>query len=193
MARGSSDNVTDLLMRWSGGEAAAQDALWPLVYRDLRRVAGQLMNGERGAHTLQPTALVHEAYLRLIDCRRLQYRDRVHFYAIAARMMRRILVDHARARGARKRDGGERVVLDISSHLADSPTADILDLDEALLRLEEMEPEKAKVVELKFFGGLTNDELAELLGCSEKTIRRHWKVAKLWLFRELSGDRNYGT
>lgn len=187
------NEITDLLIHWGEGDRTSQEECWPLVYDHLRQIAGELMNGERRDHTLQPTALVNEAYLKIVELRRIRYRDRKHFYAVAARMMRRILVDHARARGARKRDGGERVVLDISSHLADSPTADILDLDEALLRLEEMEPEKAKVVELKFFGGLTNDELAELIGCSEKTVRRHWKVAKLWLFRELSGDRGYGT
>ena len=151
------------------------------------------MNGERHGHTLQPTALVNEAYLKLLDQRRLRFNDRSHFFAMAARMMRRILVDHARARGARKRDGGERVLLDVSTQLADSPTTDILDLDEALSRLEEMEPDKAKVVELKFFGGLTNDELATLLDCSERTVRRHWQVAKLWLYRELSRDSVGGT
>jgi RNA polymerase sigma factor (TIGR02999 family) len=186
-------DVTDLLVLWNNGDTSVDQEVWPLVYDHLRQIAGELMNGERRDHTLQPTALVNEAYLKIVELRRIRYRDRQHFFAIAARMMRRILVDHARARGTRKRDGGERVVLDISSHLADSPTADILDLDEALLRLEEMEPEKAKVVELKFFGGLTNDELAELLGCSEKTVRRHWKVAKLWLYRELSEDRGHGT
>jgi len=186
-------DVTDFLVLWNNGDTSVDQEVWPLVYDHLRQIAGELMNGERRDHTLQPTALVNEAYMKIVELRRIRYRDRQHFFAIAAQMMRRILVDHARARGARKRDGGERVVLDISSHLADSPTADILDLDEALLRLEEMEPEKAKVVELKFFGGLTNDELAELLGCSEKTVRRHWKVAKLWLYRELSEDRGHGT
>ena len=159
--------VTDLLLHWGEGNAEIQNELWPLVYDHLRRMAGELMNGERHGHTLQPTALVNEAYLKLLDQRRLRFNDRSHFFAMAARMMRRILVDHARARGARKRDGGERVLLDVSTQLADSPTTDILDLDEALSRLEEMEPDKAKVVELKFFGGLTNDELATLLDCSE--------------------------
>ena len=185
--------VTDLLLHWGEGNAEIQNELWPLVYDHLRQMAGELMNGERHGHTLQPTALVNEAYLKLLDQRRLRFNDRSHFFAMAARMMRRILVDHARARGARKRDGGERVLLDVSTQLADSPTTDILDLDEALSRLEEMEPDKAKVVELKFFGGLTNDELATLLDCSERTVRRHWQVAKLWLYRELSRDSVRGT
>ena len=185
--------VTDLLLHWGEGNAEIQNELWPLVYDHLRQMAGELMNGERHGHTLQPTALVNEAYLKLLDQRRLRFNDRSHFFAMAARMMRRILVDHARARGARKRDGGERVLLDVSTQLADSPTTDILDLDEALSRLEEMEPDKAKVVELKFFGGLTNDELATLLDCSERTVRRHWQVAKLWLYRELSRDSVGGT
>ncbi len=181
-------DVTELLMLWGQGEESARDELWPLVYGELRRMAGEVMNGERQSHTLQPTALVNEAYLKMVELRRIRYRDRRHFFAIAVRMMRRILVDYARARVARKRDGGERVTLDVSSQLADPPIADMLDLDEALSHLEEMEPEKARIVELKFFGGLTNDELAALLGCTEKTVRRHWKVAKLWLYRELSGN-----
>lgn len=179
-------NVTELLRLWGQGETSARDELWPLVYEELRRTAGELMKGERQGHTLQPTALVNDAYIKLTGFRRVRYRDRRHFFAIAARMMRRILVDHARAKGALKRDGGEGVILDISSLLASMPTAEVLDLNDALSRLEEMEPEKAKVVELRFFGGLTSGESAEVLGCSEKTVRRHWKIAKLWLYRELT-------
>ncbi len=187
MSSETNREVTDLLIQWGEGDVEVQNELWPLVYDQLRRMAGELMNGERRGHTLQPTALVNEAYLKLMDQHRMRYRDRGHFFAMAARMMRRILVDHARAKRAAKRGKGERVFLDVSLHLAALPEADALDLDEALSRLEEMDPEKARVVELKFFGGLTNDELAELSGCSERTIRRHWKVAKLWLYRELSG------
>ena len=193
MSPEGSRKVTDLLILWGEGDKSSRDELWPLVYGELRRMAGELMNGERRGHTLQPTALVNEAYLKLVDLRRIHFKDRRHFFAIAARMMRRILVDHARARGAHKRDGGERVVLDISSQLADSPTTDVLVLDEALSRLEEMEPDKARVVELKFFAGLTNGELAGLLDCSERTVRRHWQVAKLWLYRELSGNSGHAS
>ncbi len=181
------EGVTGLLQAWSNGDESVREELWPLVYDELRRIAGELMKGERSGHTLQPTALVNEAYLKLVDQHKMRYRDRRHFFAMAARMMRRILVDHARAKRSLKRGNGGRVFLDVSLHLAAVPEADALDLDEALSRLEAMEPEKARVVELKFFGGLTNDELAELLSCSERTIRRHWKVAKLWLYRELSG------
>lgn len=187
-----SGDVTDLLIQWTEGDASAQEALWPLVYSDLRRMAGELMNGERRGHTLQPTALVHEAFLRLVDQRRMRFNDRAHFFAMAARVMRRVLVDHARAKRCLKRDGGERVLLDASLELPGTPEADTLDLDEALRRLEAMEPDKAQVVELRFFGGLTNGEIATVLGCSEKTVGRHWQVAKLWLFGELSGRAGHG-
>ena len=193
MSSQSNREVTDLLIQWGEGDAEVQNELWPLVYDHLRRMAGELMNGERRGHTLQPTALVNEAYIKLVNQHSMKFHDRGHFYAMAARMMRRILVDHARAKRAAKRGKGERVYLDVSLHLAALPEADALDLDEALSGLEAVDPEKARVVELKFFGGLTNDEIAALLGCSEKTVRRHWKVAKLWLYRELSGGRGDGT
>jgi RNA polymerase sigma-70 factor, ECF subfamily len=186
------EDLTGLLIKWSDGDPAAQEELWPLVYNDLRRIAGELMNGERREHTLQPTALVHEAFLRIVDQHRMRYNDRAHFFAMAARMMRRILVDHARAKRCLKRSGGERVLIDTSLHIEAAPAADTLDLDEALSRLEVMEPEKALVVELRFFGGLTNSEIAHVLACSEKTVRRHWQVAKLWLYGELTGGAGYG-
>jgi RNA polymerase sigma factor (TIGR02999 family) len=182
-------DVTELLVLWGNGDSRARDKLWPLVYQELRGVAGELMKGERAEHTLQPTALVNEAYLRMIEVDRVRYRDRRHFFLMASRVMRRVLVDHARARNAQKRDGGTRVTLEVSPQVDASPSADVLDLDGALMRLEELEPDKVRVVELKYFGGLTNGEAAEAMGCSEKTIQRHWKIAKLWLFRELTeGD-----
>lgn len=183
--------LTNLLRLWNEGDGHAHDGLWPLVYDELRRLAGALMKNEQRGHTLQPTALVNEAYLKLIELNRIRFRDRAHFFAMASRMMRRILVDHARSRGARKRDGGERVTLDtvdINQHV---PLVDLLDLDTALSALERMDPTKAQVVELRFFGGLRNKEMAGALGCSERTVRRHWSVAKLWLFRELSRDSKY--
>jgi len=187
------NEVTDLLQAWSDGDDAVREDLWPLVYNELRRVAGELMKGERRGHTLQPTALVNEAYLRLVDPKRVRFQDRRHFFAMAARMMRRILVDHARARQRQKRDGGARIPLEVALDLAARPEADVLELDEAMSKLEAMEPDKSRVVELKFFGGLTNDEAAEVLECSEKTVRRHWQVAKLWLYRELSRPGDDGT
>lgn len=193
MSSETNREVTDLLIQWGEGDAEVQNELWPLVYDHLRRMAGELMNGERRSHTLQPTALVNEAYLKLMDQHRMRYRDSGHFFAMAARMMRRILVDHARAKRAAKRDGGERVEVDITVFAAQLPSTDVIELDDALTRLQALEPEKARVVELKFFGGLTNGELSGVIGCSERTIRRHWQVAKLWLYRELSGGTELET
>lgn len=187
------EGVTDLLQAWSDGDDAVREELWPLVYGELRRIAGELMKGERRGHTLQPTALVNEAYLRLVDQQRVRYEDRRHFFAMASRVMRRVLVDHARAKRRLKRDGGGRVLLDVALNLAASPDVDVIELDEAMSRLEAMEPDKARIVELKFFGGLTNEEVAEVMECSEKTVRRHWQVAKLWLFRELGGVNEDGS
>lgn len=180
------DEITDLLTAWSDGDEAAREALWPLVYDELRRLAGEFMNGERDSHTLQPTALVHEAFLRLTDQDQMRYTDRRHFFAMASRMMRRVLVDHARAKGRTKRDWGERVPVEIAIDRTRPSEVNLGDLDEALTRFEAFDEEKARIVELKFFGGLTNDEIAAVRGCSERTIRRHWQVAKLWLYNELS-------
>jgi RNA polymerase sigma factor (TIGR02999 family) len=187
------EEITDLLRSWRGGDTEASDALWPLVYDQLRLMAGNFMRSERADHTLQPTALVHEAYLRLVDQQRSTYQDRDHFYALAARMMRRILVDHARKRRARKRDGGVKIPLDSVENLGGSLDADVVDLDRALTDLEALDPEKARVVELRFFAGMSSDDVARLLGCSERTVRRHWQVARLWLYRELTGGRSDGS
>jgi RNA polymerase sigma factor (TIGR02999 family) len=181
-----SGKITDILKEWEAADRSDHEELWSLVYGEVHRLAGDLMNSERPHHTLQPTALVNEAYMKLVELKKIRYRDRTHFFAIAARLMRRILVDHARAKNTAKRNGGDRMPFDVTLQLADAPDADALDLDRALRRLEELEPEKARVVELRFFGGLTEAEIADELGCSQRTVRRHWRVAKLWLHRELA-------
>lgn len=183
----SRGEVTALLRRWGQGDQRAFERLTELVYDELRRMARGYLAGERPDHTLQPTALVHETYLRLVDHKSMTWEDRRHFFAIAATTMRRILVDHARSRRREKR-GGDRplVSLDAVGDLAAGErAAEVVAIDEALERLAVEDPRKASVVELRFFAGLTNQEAAEVLGCSEPTVRRHWRTAKLWLYREL--------
>ena len=179
--------VTRILQDWSGGDPEAPERLMPFVYDELRRLARAFLFKERGAHTLQPTALVHEAYLRLVDQRSVSWQNRAHFYGIAASMMRRVLIDHARAHAAEKR-GGEAIRLSLDDvHLSlEQRAVGLLDLDEALARLAEMDERKSKIVELRFFGGLSDEEVAEVLGVSTRTVLRDWKKARLWLFRELS-------
>ncbi len=187
----SPGDVTALLMAWGEGDRAAFDDLVPLVYEELRRLARAKMRGERGGHSLQTTALVNEAYLRLVDYRRVQARDRVHFLGIAAQAMRRILIDRARSRRAEKRDGGQAVALDESlPQLATEPAlaraGELVALDEALARLAAVDARKARVVELKYFGGLTNDETAAVLAISGATVEREWSLARAWLRREIA-------
>jgi len=190
---GERHEVTRLLRAWSGGDGEAFDRLWPLVYTDLRRRAAAMLRSERRDHTLQATALVHEAYLRLVDQRRVSWQDRQHFFAIAARMMRRILVDHARAHASAKRGGGRTPVsLDEAAGVV-PVDRDLLGIDAVLEELEGFDPDKARIVELRFFAGLNHREIAELLGCSTKTIQRHWVVAKAWLYRALSGRLAHGA
>jgi RNA polymerase sigma factor (TIGR02999 family) len=179
--------VTRILHDWSGGDPAAPERLMPFVYDELRRLARAFLARERGAHTLQPTALVHEAYLRLVDQRSVSWQNRAHFYGIAASMMRRVLIDHARAHAAEKR-GGAAIHLSLDDvHLSlEQRAVGLLDLDEALARLNEMDERKSKIVELRFFGGLSDEEIAEVLNVSTRTVLREWKKARLWLFRELS-------
>jgi RNA polymerase sigma-70 factor, ECF subfamily len=160
----------------------------PIVYGELHRLAQRYMRREGDAGTLQATALVNEAYMRMVDVRRMRWQNRAHFFAMAATLMRRILVDAARSRLAKKRgDGGERVPIDESMALADAPIADVLAIDDALGRLSAVDPRKARVVELRFFGGLTVAETAEALHVSAETVMRDWKMAKSWLARELRG------
>ena len=177
--------VTRILQEWnSGGDAHAR--LMPLVYDELRRLAASYLRRERSDHTLQPTALVHEAYLRLVDQRRIEWRGRAHFYGVAAQVMRRILIDHARARAAEKRaGGGRRLSLDEAALLPEERAADLLALDEALKLLTEKDERKGRVVELRFFGGLSVEETAEVLGVHRATVERDWVVAKAWLYREM--------
>ena len=180
------DDVTGLLAAWGQGDQAADSRLMAIVYRDLRRVARRKLGTERADHSLEPTALVHEAYLRLVDFRRLRWQNRAHFFAIAARVMRQVLVDHARAHAAAKRAGGGWKVSVSDDAGATEPRAvDLLDLDGALERLAAIDERLADLVVLRFFGGLTVEEAAESLALSPATAKRDWTRARAWLFREL--------
>lgn len=181
--------VTDLLHRWQSGDGDALDQLIPLVFGELRRLAGAYLSRENRGHTLQPTALVHELYLRLNDRRTVVWNDRSHFFGFAARTMRRILVDHARLKNAKKRAGGVRQVpLDDDLALAADPGLDVVALDAALDRLAELDARQARVVELRFFVGLSMAEIARVLDVSPATVGRDWASARAWLFRELSAE-----
>jgi RNA polymerase sigma factor (TIGR02999 family) len=185
----STRTVTALLTDWSRGDTTALDQLLPLVYAELRRIAARQLRRERVAHTLQPTALVHEVYLRLVDQRQVDWQDRAHFLGVAAQTMRRILVDHARRHGARKRgDGVPCVSIDDATEIAASQEMPLLALDHALGRLETIDPDLAKIVELRAFGGLTIEEAAHVLKVSPSTAKRDWRTAKAWLNRELGSD-----
>jgi RNA polymerase sigma-70 factor, ECF subfamily len=182
--------ITQLLQEWKSGDKSAVDRLFPLVYEELKRQARNYLNKERGNHTLQPTALVHEAYLRLTKLNQMKWEDRAHFYAISATTMRRILVDHAREVAASKRGGNfQRVTLENVQIAGEQNSLDLLELDEALTKLAEIEERKARVVELSFFGGLKQKEIAEALQITEKAVQRDWKFAKLWLYRELKQNK----
>jgi RNA polymerase sigma factor (TIGR02999 family) len=177
--------VTQLLQAWRRGDREALDKLTPLVYDELRRLAERAMRGERPDHTLQPTALVHEAYVRLVEAN-VEWKDRVHFMATAATMMRRILVDHAKSKGRAKRGGGAaKLTLEEAVLVSSEPSEDLVLLDEALSRLADQDERKARVIELKYFGGLNYDETAEALDISASTVDRELRMAKAWLYREL--------
>jgi RNA polymerase sigma factor (TIGR02999 family) len=181
--------VTELLRAWGDGDEAALERLTPLVEAELRRLARSYMRRERHGHTLQTTALVNEAFLRLTEARRVRWQDRAHFLAISARLMRRVLVDHARSRGYQKRGGGaERVSLDEEVVASPGTDVDVVALDRALDALAAVDERKSRVIELRFFGGLSVEESAEVLGVSTDTVKRDWRLAKLWLLRELEGD-----
>jgi RNA polymerase sigma factor (TIGR02999 family) len=189
MGTRASDDVTQLLKEWSAGDSNAAAKLVPLVYEELRRLARSYVARERADHTLQATALVHEAYLRLADQTQLDWKDRAHFYGIAARLMRRILVEHARAHRSAKRGGlAQKISLEEARQLPAETDVDLLELDSALESFAKDYPRKSEVVELKFFGGLDAREIAELLQVSEKTVLRDWNFAKLWLCRALTQD-----
>jgi RNA polymerase sigma factor (TIGR02999 family) len=191
-------DITGLLARWADGDGRAFEALMPIVYQELRRLADHYLRHERTAHTLQPTALVHEAYLRLSGIREMRLGSRSHFYGAAATVMRRVLVDHARQRGRIKRGGPSRQMVAFEEAI-DTPVdarLDFLALDEALAALERIAPERARVVELRHFGGLSVEETAEYLGVAPTTVKRHWAFARAWLFHRLTdqpGEDNRPT
>jgi RNA polymerase sigma factor (TIGR02999 family) len=181
--------VTQLLMDWSQGDQAALDKLIPLVYQELRRLARRHMRRENPGHTLQTTALVHEAYFRLIDQKNVRWQNRAHFFAVAARLMRRILLDRARERLCAKRGGGARQMsLDEAADFSLDRAAEMIAIDDALKSLAAIDPRKSQVVEMRFFGGLSVEETAETLQVSPETVLRDWRLAKVWLLREMSGE-----
>ena len=189
MAETDNHEVTNLLLEWSSGNQAVQAQLMESVYQELRKLAASYLRRERSDHTLQPTALVNEAYLVLIDQKRVQWQNRTHFYGIAAQIMRRILVDYARSQKAEKR-GGDNVTVALEEAFGLAQQAneiDLLALDDALKRLESFDPQQARIVELRYFTGLKTEETAEALGISVATVGREWSMAKAWLFRELTG------
>ena len=189
MTQPESIDVTQLLLAWRGGNAAAGEHLLQIIYAELHRQAARAMRREEAAHTLQATALVNEAYLRLIDQTRVEWRNRAHFFGVAAQLMRRILVDHARARLADKRGGGKHALSlgDVDRHQAadDDPGVDVLALHEALEKLATFDPQQTRLVELRYFSGLSIEETAEALGISASTVKREWAIARAWLRREI--------
>ncbi len=186
MSTRSRHEVSKLLVEWRNGDHAALERLMPLVYEELRRLARHYMRGERVGHTLQATALVDEAYIRLIDYKKMQWQTRAHFFAVAAQLMRRILVDHARGRNYAKRGGvQQKLSLSKADRFANQPDVDLVALDDALKTLAEMNEQQSRIVELRFFGGLTIEETAEVLEISHATVERDWAVARAWLRREI--------
>jgi RNA polymerase sigma factor (TIGR02999 family) len=184
-------NPTELLLAWGRGETSAFDHLIPLVHDELKRLARRHMHHERPGQTMQATALVNEAYLRLIEVKRIRWQDRAHFFAMSSRVMRRILVDAARAKHYQKRGGGaQRVSFDEALQVSNDPGQDLVALDEALEALATVDTRKSQVIEMRFFGGLTVEETAEALGVSPDTVMRDWRLAKAWLLRELNGDES---
>jgi RNA polymerase sigma-70 factor (ECF subfamily) len=183
----SPQQVTQLLVAWGGGDQAARDELMPLVYEELRRLAHMCISRERQGHTLQTSALLNEAYLRLVDQKNIQWQDRAHFFGIAARLMRQVLVDYARKRNYAKRGGGaHRVPLDEAMIVSDERAADVVALDDALKTLAEIDPRQSQIVELRFFGGLSIEETAQVLAVSPGTVMRDWTLAKAWLRRAVT-------
>ena len=179
-------DVSALLQAWSAGDTTALDMLTPIVYGELRRLASRYMKGERDGHSLQTTALVNEAYLRLVDIRRMQWQNRAHFFAVSAQLMRQILVEYARRRRAAKRDGGYKVTVEGAASLLEKPTVDLMALDDALKGLARLDPQQSRIVELRFFGGLTIEETAQALKISPATVKRDWTTARVWLHHEMS-------
>ena len=183
----STQGVTELIIELSNGKRDAVDRLLPLIYDELKRVAANYLRRERADHTLQPTALVNEAYMKMIDITQVSWQNKAHFIGVAANQMRRILVDHARNHNAQKR-GGEFQILTLNEEIdkSDEESTDLIALDDALNELAKMDPVKAKIVELRYFGGLSTTETAEVLGVSPITVKRHWKLTKAWLYGQLT-------
>lgn len=191
MAAPSPKEVTRLLVDWGNGDQAALDELIPLVYDELRRLAGRYMRRESKGHTLQTSALVNEAYLRLVDQKNVKWQNRAHFFGVASQLMRRILVDHARNRSRAKRGGGAQMVSLAEQAVISKEVTDVIALDDALKNLAEMDKRKSQIVEMKFFGGLTTEEVAEVLKVTSRTVEREWRKAKAWLNRAISkGEPN---
>lgn len=189
----SAHEITQLLQAWSGGDDQALEKLTPLVYQVLHRTARRYMAQERPSHTLQATALIDEVYLRLVDCDRVSWQDRNHFFAVCARLMRRILTDFARSRHYLKRGAGApQITFDENLYVTSEPAADLVALDQALEGLAGVDKRKSDVVELRFFGGLSVKETASVLGVSDETVKRDWRLAKLWLLREMGAENNNG-
>lgn len=180
-------DVTQLLQDWSQGDKTALERLTPIVYEELRRIARIHMNGERADHTLESTALVNEVFLKLFDCTRMQWRDRAHFFAMSSQLMRRILIDHARRRNLKRGGNLKRVTLAAAAGIGVEREMDLIALDDALNALAGIDERKSRIVEMRFFGGLSVEETAEALGISQITVIRDWNTAKAWLFRALSG------
>ncbi|HEV2382796.1 MAG TPA: sigma-70 family RNA polymerase sigma factor [Terriglobia bacterium] len=186
MGTGSPQDITELLKSWGTGDQQALEVLMPLVYNELRRLARRYLVGESAGHTLQSTALVHEAYMRLVDWRNVEWQSRAHFFGLAAQMMRRVLVDRARERQAAKRGSGSvKLALDHALEMPADDKVDLRALDQALTRLERLDPQQSRIVELRFFGGLSIEETATALGISTATVKRSWSTARAWLRREL--------
>ncbi len=183
----SAGDVSALLHAWSEGDQSALQRLTPIVYGELHRVARRYMKRERAGHSLQTTALVNEAYIRLVDYKRMQWQDRAHFFAVSAQLMRRILVEHARRHNVKRGGGLQQVSLDEASVVSGGRATDLVALDDALTALALLDPRKVKVVEMRFFGGLSVDETAEVLKVSSVTVMRDWSTAKAWLYREMTG------
>ena len=185
-----SGEVSRLLLAWSGGDQSALEKLTPIVYHELHRIAGQYMRRENAGHSLQTTALVNEAYVRLVDYKRMQWQNRAHFFAVSAQLMRRILVDHARRRNLKRGRGVQHVSLEEASMVGDGRDADLVALDDAMNALARLDPRKVQVVEMRFFGGLSVEDIAEVLKISTVTVMRDWSTAKAWLYRELTAGAN---
>ena len=186
------DHISQLLRAWSAGDKLALGELTPIVYAELRRLAHRYMRRERAGHSLQTTALVNEAYMRLVDYKRMQWQDRAHFFAVSSQLMRRILVDNARRHNVKRGGGVRHVPLDEAAFVSRDPGVDLVALDDALTALARVDPRKAQVVEMRFFGGLSVEETAAVVQVSPVTVRRDWSSAKIWLYRELSGETEDG-